>query len=103
MNMSLYHSTSNYYLVIEHGTSFNYVIDFRNYTTKMIGNDDLATFEKLELTYDNLKKVLKDINKQSFVNIDDFNDSYTYNQVIYYKDKPFYVNNWRDVLNIISG
>lgn len=101
MSYPLYNLNGNYYLTIDRGASFNYMVDFRNYSTRMINKDDLTS--DLELNHENLAKLLKDLNKLSLVDISCFNDNYSYNRLLYYKDKPFYVNNWRDVLNIISN
>lgn len=101
MSYPLYNLNGNYYLTIDHGASFNYMIDFRNYSTRMISKDDLTY--ALDLNRENLAKVLKDLNKLSLVDISDFDDTYSYNRILYYREKPFYVNNWRDVLNTISN
>lgn len=103
MSYPLYNLNGNYYLTIDHGVSFNYMIDFRNYSTRMINKDDVTSALNLDLNHENLTRVLKDLNKLSLVDISSFDDSYSYNRILYYKDKPFYVNNWRDVLNTISN
>jgi len=102
MSFPLYHHNGNYYLLIDRGMSFNYVIDFHNFSARMVSNDDLQTYGEIELNRENLIHVLTAINKMSGISLEDF-DKFKYNHIIINNGTPYYANTWRDVMNIIRS
>lgn len=102
MSFPLYHHNGSYYLIIDRGMSFSYVIDFHNYSSKIISNEDLQTYGEIELNRENLNHVLKSIHKLNGINLDDF-DKFKYNHIIINNGTPYYANTWRDVMNIIRS
>lgn len=102
MSFPLYHNNGNYYLLVDKGCSYSYVVEFQNFTSKLINNDDLNSYAEIELTRDNLQVVLTSVNKIANACLDDF-DKFQYNHCIEYHGSTFYVNSWRDVMNIIKS
>lgn len=102
MNYPLYNNNNNYYIIIQQGCSYSYVINFHNFSTRLISNEDINGYEELDFNLDNLKRVLTNFDKLSNINIDDFDKS-LYSKMIYVNGNICYVNSWRDILNIIQG
>jgi len=100
MTFPLYHHNANYYIIIDRGNSFNYALDFNNYSTKMISNEELQSYDEIELTRENLIETLTQLNKISGLNFDDY-DKFKYNHMILCDDTPYYINSWKDVMNIV--
>lgn len=100
MTFQLYHHNSNFYLIVDRGASFVYVIDCRNFSSRLIGNDELSSFEELEFSVTNVKYVISSLYKNVICNLDDF-DKYQYSKIIYVGEGSYYVNCWRDIFNIL--
>lgn len=100
MTFQLYHHNNNFYLIVDRGASFVYVIDLRNYSSRLIGIDELALYQELEFSIINVKYVISSLYKNSICNFDDF-DKYQYSKIIYIGDNSYYVNCWRDIFNIL--
>lgn len=96
MSFPLYYHNGCYYLVIQHGMSFNIVMECHNFSNKFISNEDLNSYEELELNSDNFKRLLKALGKDS-------NMGSVENGYLIYSDQLFSINSWRDVVQIIRS
>ncbi len=100
MSFPLYHRNGNYYMIVDRGMTFSYVIDFQNFNSRLIGNEELSSFEELEFSAENLEKVLKGVSKNGLFDLTNFDD-FKYTPVIHSSLGSYYVNDWRDIMNVI--
>lgn len=100
----LFHTKINgnhtFYLIITKGINFNYVVELPTFNNKILSNEQLETYNKLDFNLNNIKYVLVyaniiDIDEIKFDNF----DISTYNYITY-KSKLIELNNWIDVYNL---
>jgi len=100
----LFHTKINgnhtFYLIMTKGDNFNYVVELSSLNNKILSNEELEKYKKLDFNLNNIKLVLVytnliDIDK---VNLDNFDIS-TYNYITY-KSKLIELNNWIDLYNL---
>lgn len=96
MSFSLYFNNESYYLIIQKGIDWNIVMEFGNFTTRCINNDELDKMEKLEFNSTNINKVIGNNYNIDTKNFDE-------NHYIYINNKWFYVDNWQSLFNIINS
>ncbi len=102
MSFSLYQNKNSYYLITQRGNCYNIAIEFGTFNNKIISNEDLSSYEEIELTSDNIIKLFSSINKLDIIDINDFNN-FKYNKCIGFNGSFYYINNWRDIFNLTIG
>jgi len=102
MSYPLYHHNGNYFLLINKGSSFSYVVDFHSYNYKLIDNQTLDECGEIDFSRENLESILTSLGKIKNAHLDDF-DKYQYEHCIDYCGSTYYVKSWRDIMNIIKG
>jgi len=100
MTFQLYHHNSNFYLVVDRASSFVYVVDLRNYNSRLISVEELSSYEELDFSYENVRKVVSNVAKNIDICLDDF-DKFKYNKIVHVGANSYYVNDWRDFSNVI--
>jgi hypothetical protein len=105
MNMDnvLYQNNhDNFYVVMVKGDYYNSTVELLTFNNKIISNEEMQTYKKLEFNKKNIQYVLLymnviDIDKISLENF----DVSTYNYITY-KNKLINLNNWVDFYNFAA-
>ena len=105
MNMEnvLYQNNHNdFYLVMVKGDYYNSTVELITFNNKIISNEEMQTYKKLDFNKNNIQDVLLfmnviDIDK---ISLDNF-DVFTYNYITY-KNKLINLNNWVDFYNFAT-
>jgi hypothetical protein len=102
----LYQNTCNnyhsFYLIIIKGDYYNSAVELSTFNNKLISNETLSTYKKLEFNKENIEDVLNIMNvlDRDNISFDNF-DVYSYNYITY-KSKLINLNNWVDFYNFAT-
>jgi len=98
------HYTNNYYLLMMKGEYYNSVVELTSFNNRLISNELLSSYTKLDFNKNNINNVIESLNIYDFNNIylDNFDDE-SYSNYIIYKTKFIKLNNWTDFYNFIAS
>lgn len=96
MSNILYHKDDSYFVIIQNGTAWNIVMEYGNFTTKCIGNEDLNKMEKLELSSINIIRLIGNNYNIDIANFDE-------NHYLLINNRWFYIETWLNLFNIINN
>lgn len=96
-------SYTNYYLLMLKGDYYNSVVELTSFNNKLVSNEMLASYKKLDFNKDNISDVINSLNINDIdkISLDNFDDL-SYSNYILYKTKFIKLNNWIDFYNFIA-
>lgn len=95
MTFPLYYYKGLYVLVIQKGIAWSIIMEYGNFTTRFIRNEELNNMIEIELNEENIKLLFE--NNKILANIDLTN--YNKTQIINYNNRIYFIYNWKDLFD----
>ena len=90
MSDLLFYKDGSYYIIIQKGTDWNIMMEFGNFTTRCIDNDNLDKMEKLELNSVNIVRLIGSNYNLDVCNFDE-------NHYLLINNRWYYIENWKNL------